>query len=45
MLFFMPWSTERFPGAVLVPLGLADFAFVYGILTLIRKVTAQGGIG
>ncbi len=45
MLFFIPWSTERFPGAALVPLGLADFAFVYGILTLVRKVRAQGGNG
>jgi hypothetical protein len=42
VIFFIPWSTERFPGIILVPVGLADFAFVYGILTFVQKLRPQG---
>lgn len=42
LIFVLPWSTERFPGIILVPIGLVDFAFVYGIVKLIQRLHGQG---
>ncbi|RZU35702.1 hypothetical protein [Edaphobacter modestus] len=42
LVFFLPWSTERFPGIILLPLGLADFVIVYGILKLVHKFHTHG---
>jgi hypothetical protein len=41
MVFFIPWPAERFSGIMLVPLGLADFAFVYCILNLVHKLRPE----
>jgi predicted MFS family arabinose efflux permease len=41
LIFLLPWSTERFPGIVLVPFGLVDFAVVYGIVKLVQKLHRQ----
>lgn len=41
LIFILPWSTERFPGIILVPIGLLDFALVYGIVKLVKKMLGQ----
>ena len=41
MIVVLPWSTERFPGIILIPIGLIDFAFVYGLVKLVHRLHAQ----
>jgi hypothetical protein len=41
LIFLLPWPTERFPGIILVPIGLVDFAVVYGIVKLVQTVTER----
>jgi hypothetical protein len=41
LIVLLPWSTERFPGIILVPIGLVDFAFVYGIVKLVQRLHGQ----
>jgi len=33
-----PWPETRFPGVVLVPIWLADYAAVYGIIKFVEKL-------
>ena len=42
LIFVVPWSAERFPGIILVPIGLVDFAFVYGVVKLVQRLHRQG---
>ena len=42
LVFIVPWSTERFPGIILLPIGLADFAVVYCVVKLVHKLHGQG---
>jgi hypothetical protein len=37
MIIFLPWSKARFPGIMLLPIGLADYALVYGLIKLVEK--------
>jgi hypothetical protein len=43
LVFIVPLPTERFPGIVLLPIGLADFAVVYGIVKLVHKLSSVPG--
>ncbi len=38
IVFVSSLPTERFPGVIIVPIGLADFACVYGTLKLVERV-------
>ena len=42
LVFIVPWPTERFPGMILLPIGLADFAAVYGLVKLVHRLYGQG---
>jgi len=37
IIILAPWPEARFPGIVLVPIGLADCAVVYGIIKVVEK--------
>lgn len=36
-----PWGNRDYPGVVLLPLALVDFAVVCGILKLVEKTTRK----
>jgi hypothetical protein len=36
-----PWTDKSYPGVVLLPIALVDFAVVCGILKLVEKTTAR----
>jgi len=38
LVLFVPWSNTNYPGVVLLPVGLLDFAIVYGCIKLVEKV-------
>ena len=42
LIVVVPWSAERFPGIILVPIGLVDFTFVYGVVKLVQRLHRQG---
>ena len=42
LIFVIPWPPERFPGIILVPIGFADFAFVYGVVKLVQRLRGRG---
>lgn len=37
IIILVPWPQTRFPGVVLVPIGLADYAVVYGIIKFVER--------
>ena len=39
LIWLIPWSNRDYPGVVLLPLALPDFAIIYGILKLVEKMT------
>jgi len=39
LILLIPWNNRDYPGVVLLPFALPDFAIVYGILKLVEKVT------
>ncbi len=41
LIFLFPWSTESFPGIILLPIGLVDFTFVYAVVKLVQRLHGQ----
>ena len=39
LILLIPWNNRDYPGIVLLPFALPDFAIVYGILKLVEKMT------
>lgn len=37
IIILAPWPETRIPGVVLLPIGLADYAVVYGIMKFVEK--------
>ena len=37
LIIFVPWPQTRFPGIVLLPIGLADYAAVYGAIRFVES--------
>ena len=37
LVAFVPWSNHSYPGALLLPIALPDFLFVYGVFRLAEK--------
>ncbi len=46
VVLLIPWPDKHYPGVVLLPLGLLDFAIVYGAIKLADKLmTRNAGAG
>ena len=43
LVLFVKWGNKSYPGVVLLPLGLADLALVYGCFALAQKITKRTG--
>ena len=41
-ILLIPWTDQNYPGVVLLPFALPDFAIVYGALNLVEKMTGAG---
>lgn len=41
MIVLIPWSKGRFPGMILLPIGLADYAAVYAVLKLVKSLESR----
>jgi hypothetical protein len=41
IIILVPWPETRFPGIVLLPIGLADYAVVYGIIRFVERLSIQ----
>jgi hypothetical protein len=39
LIFLIPWNNRDYPGIVLLPIALPNFAIIYGILKLVEKLT------
>lgn len=37
LVLLVPWTNNDYPGVVLMPVALLDFAFVLAVITLLRK--------
>jgi hypothetical protein len=37
IILLVPWPETRFPGVVLLPIGLADYSVVYGIIKFVES--------
>jgi hypothetical protein len=42
LILLIPWTNKNYPGVVLLPFALPDFAIVYGALKLVEKMTGVG---
>jgi hypothetical protein len=43
LIWLIPWSNRDYPGIALLPLALADFATICGILKLVERMTRRNG--
>jgi hypothetical protein len=43
LVLFFPWTNKDYPGPVLLPGALSDFAIVYGAFKLVDKFNRAGG--
>jgi hypothetical protein len=41
IVILTPWPKTRFPGIVLLPLGLADYALVCGVMRFVESLSIQ----
>ena len=41
LIWLIPWSNRDYPGVVLLPLALPDFAIIYGILKLVERMARR----
>ncbi len=42
LVLLIPWTNKSYPGVVLLPFALPDFAIVYGVFRLVEKMTSVG---
>jgi len=42
LILLIQWNNRDYPGIVLLPFALPDFAIVYGIFKLVEKITRRG---
>jgi hypothetical protein len=42
LIFHFPWSNHALRGSILIALGLADFIFIWGSITLCGKLMNRG---
>jgi hypothetical protein len=38
LILFVPWTSKSYPGYALLPIGILDFALIYGALKLVDKI-------
>jgi len=38
LVLLIPWTSKSYPGLILFPVGVLDYALVYGIIKLVEKV-------
>ena len=43
LVLLIPWTSREYPGIVLLPLALPDFAIIYGAFKLVEKITKKNG--
>lgn len=41
IIMLVPWPETRFPGIVLLPIGLADYAVVYGVIRFVESFRSR----
>ncbi len=41
LIILVPWPQTRFPGIVLLPIGLADYAAVYGVIRFVESFESR----
>ena len=43
IIILVPWPQTRFPGMVLLPIGLVDFAVVHAVIRFVERLSIQKG--
>ena len=41
LIAFISWNSKEYPGIVLLPAALPDFALVYGIFKIVEKISGM----